>query len=273
MNAKKSTAVAVINEEQMNELKDLYPVESGYQPILLPRISFTSQDKTEGKGKAMKVVVEAGTFFQEKQLDTEVDNGEGKMVKEWEKTELGNEIEATILYTRKQLKFYDEGTEQYTSSPVFDSEDEVIPLWCDKKEVAKGTPKELKAKYEYTDKDKKVKSRLEENRILYVLYKGEIHQMNLRGSSMYSFLTWSKKVMPPSLLTKIASESMEKGDISWNKMTFTPVRALNKKELADVIEKVRFIKEGIDSQKSHYASQNEEKKADDDRAEKKFKDF
>jgi len=51
---------------------------------------------------------------------------------------------------------YDEKTEEYTSSPIYDNDDEVIPLWKDRKEVAKGTPKELKEKFHYTDKDGKV---------------------------------------------------------------------------------------------------------------------
>ncbi len=266
---KKSTAVAVVDDKSMEALREFYPVETGYQTILLPRLSFVSQDKTEGKGKATKVITEAGTFFSEKQGENEVENAEGKLVKEWEKEELGSSIEGVILYNRKQLKYYDEDKEEFTSSPVFDTEDEVIPLWCNKKEVARGTPKELKAKYEYTDKEGKIKSRLEENRILYVLYNDEVHQLNLRGSSMYSFLTWSKKVMPPAYLTEMSSEPMEKGSISWNKMTFNIVRPLTKKEMENVIKMGKEIKTGIAIQKASFATQT----ADVAKKNKEFHDF
>lgn len=271
--SKKSTALAVVDDKSMEALREFYPVETGYQAILLPRLSFVSQDKTEesgtGKNKKITVVTAAGTFFTERQGENEVENAEGKMVKEWLKEEIGESIEGIILYNRKQLKYYDQKTEEFTSSPVYDTEDEVIPLWKDKVEVARGTPKELKAKYQYTDAEGKVKTRLEENRILYILYEGEVHQLNLRGSSMFSFLTWSKKLMPPAYLTEMSSEPMQKGDIAWNKMTFTVVRPLTKKEMEDVIAKGKEIKTGIAIQKAAFASNT----AEVIKADKKFNDF
>jgi len=133
-----------VDDKVLAQLQESYPVEPKTNKILLPRLALVTQDKTEGKGKAMKVVAEAGTFFIERQTDEVTD--EGKQV--WEKEELGEEIEGIILFQRKQLRFYDEGTEQYTSSPVYDMDDEVLPLWCDRNEVDRGTPKELKSRKE-----------------------------------------------------------------------------------------------------------------------------
>src|SRR3990167_419780 len=219
------------NERALSELKASFPVEQGFTRILLPRLSFLSQDRTEGKGKSMKVIAEAGTFFEERQNEEE--NTEGK--KEWTKKELGTKVKGIILYQRKQLRLYDEKTEAYISSPIYDEDDQIIPLFSNKQEVTRGTPIELKAKYQYQDKDGKTKSKLEDNRILYILKDEEILQLSLRGSSMYSWMTFAKKVLPPSFLFKISSEPMEKGQISWNKMTFEVVRPLNADEVKDVM--------------------------------------
>jgi len=254
--------VTVDNEAALAMLNESYPVEKGFASINLPRLSMASQDKTEGKGKSMKVVVAAGTFFTEKQTEEEDENGK----KIWEKTEIGDTIEGVILYQRKQLRMYDEATEQFTSSFVYDSDDEVISLFCDKAKVGEGTPKELKAKYEYVDKNTgKVKSKLEDNRILYVLYEGTVYQLNLRGSSMYAFLTYARKTLPPSVLTKFSSEAKEKGSIEWNQMTFEAVRKLNNKELNEVVGHVAEIKEIVNSGKKTFAkAKDSEDDADKD---------
>lgn len=248
----KSTALATVpSTEALAELRDAFPAEQGFTRIQLPRLGMFAQDQTEGKGKAMKVTTEAGTFFTDKQTEEEDDDGK----KIWEKEEIGTEIEGIIFFQRKQLRSYDETTETYTSSPVYDTEDQVIPLFTNKAEVARGTPAELKARPEYQyEKDGKIKSKLEDNRILYVLYEGEVYQMNLRGSSMYSYMTYARKVLPPSVLTVMSSEAKEKGSIAWNQMTFTEKRKLSAKEVEEVTEKLKEVQEGVKLEKDFYAS-------------------
>lgn len=239
------------SEEKLAILRENQPVENGFESVQLPRISYKSQDVTEKKGKTIKIVVEAGTFFQEKQTE-ELDE-EGK--KKWEKTEIGPGIEGIIIFQRKQLKHYDESTEQFTSSPIYDTEEDIVPLFRDKAEIARGTPAELKARGEYTIVEGgKTKSSLEENRILYVLYDGELHQLNLRGSSMYSFLAYARKTLVASVLTTLGSEPMVKGDIEWNKMTFTVARQLTDAEVDVVLEKQMEIKSAVAQQKAFFAS-------------------
>lgn len=257
--------IAILDEHALAELKASFPVEAGFTRVFLPRLGMNSQDKFEGKGKSAKLVKEAGQFFKEVQTD-EVDE-EGKKV--WNKEDLGTEIEGIILYQRKQLRMFDEATEKYTSSPIYDSEDDVVPLFCDKKEVAKGTPAELKAMYKFLDKDGKEKSKLEDNRILYVLMNGDVYQMNLRGSSMYSWLTYARKVSPPTVVTAFGSEAKEKGSINWNQMTFTPKRGISPEELNVVMEKVSEIKQGIEAEKNYY-SKNSKDEID---AEQALKDY
>lgn len=253
--SKETTAIqTVASEEQLAILRQEFPQEEGFKRTLLPRLGMFSQDVTEGKGKSMKVVSEAGTFFLEK--ETEEVNEEGKKI--WEKKELGTDINVNIIFQRKQLKYYDEKTETYTSSAVYDNDDEVVPLFCNKAEIDKGTPAELKAReiYQY-EKDGKIKSKLEDNRILYVLYDGELYQLNLRGSSMYSWMTFLRKNTSPSaLLLKLSSEAKSKGSIDWNQMTFEVVRDINGEEAGVIIEKVREIKDAINTEKQFFANQN-----------------
>lgn len=269
MKNSKSTAVATLpSKEVMQTLRAEFPVDQGFTRNILPRISMVSQDETEGKGKAMKVVTEAGTFFLEKQGEEEDESGK----KVWEKSELGTSIKATIVFQRKQLKFYDSANNVFTSSPIYDTDDQIIPLFKDKKEVHRGTPAELKKIKEYQGVSAagKPMSKLEDNKILYVLYEGEMYQMNLRGTSMYAYMTYVRELnkegmLPPTVLTKFDSESKENGAIAWNQMTFENVRPLNNKEVDDVMEHLIDIKQGVDQEKAFYANSNAEKtKADKD---------
>lgn len=279
---KKNTDVMVpASESSLDELRQMYPTEVGYNRTLLPRFGLVSQDVTEKvkdpktKKTEIKVITEAGTLFLERQTE-EVDT-EGK--KEWNREELGTEVEGVILYQRKQLKYYDKDSEKYTSSPVYDTDDEVVPLFLDKKEVKRGTPADLKKFYPGTNSKGKAISLLEENRILYVMMNDEVFQLNLRGTSMYSFLTYARKILPPSVLTKFSSEPQENGSTQWNMMTFMPVRPLGEDEITTVKEKVMEIKGGIESEKAYYAAQKSAEKAEgesDEDAEdrkKRNKDF
>lgn len=237
-----------VDNESLDLLKQNFPVEVGFAKISLPRLGMYSQDKTEGKGKKMVVTAEAGVFYTETQADEKDENGKDV----WIKTELGTEIEGTIVFKRKQLKMYDSDTEKYTSSPVYDTDDEVLPLFCEKVEVARGTPSELKSKYEYMSEDGKTKSKLEENVILYVKYNNDIYQMNLRGSSMYSYKGYSRNVLPPSVLTRFSSESKSKGTIEWNQMKFETIRNLDNEEIDKVLSDVQNIKESIKQVKEYF---------------------
>lgn len=258
--AKEKELMVPLSNESLAALKSEFPQEDSYQAVFLPRLSMVSQDKTEGKGKTLKVVTEAGTFFTEVQLD-ELDD-EGKKI--WEKSEIGSALEGIILYQRKQLKYFDEATETYTSSPVFDTDDEVIPLFANKAEIARGTSKELRARPEYAfEKDGKVRSKLEENRILYVEHEGVVYQLNLRGSSMFAYLTYVRELgkqgmVPPAVVTRFSSEAKEKGSIAWNQMTFVPARTITEQEAERVRAATTAIKQGIDEQKRFFASKSNE---------------
>jgi hypothetical protein len=252
--AKKEQGLTVpAPESALDLLRAEYPTEATFNRILLPRLGLVSQDVTEGKGKNMKVVTEAGTFFIER--PTEEKDEDGKAI--WDREEIGTEAEGIILFQRKQLRYYDEDTEEYTSSPVYDNDDEVVPLFRDKKEVDRGTPKDLQAKFAYTDEKGKSKTKLENNRILYVLYGDEVFQLNLRGTSMFSFFGYARKVTPNTVVTHFSSEGQEKGDIAWNRMEFEAVRQITKDEAETVLEKIKEIKAGIAAEKGFAATKSQ----------------
>ena len=262
--SKKETTLAVkMTDEQVALLQSSYPIETSFNRILLPRLGFYSQDQTEGNGKAMKVIAEAGTFYTDTQSDEEEENEEGKMVKLWKKEEIGTEIEAIILYERRQLKYFD--GEKYTSSPIYDTDEQIIPLFRDKMEVDRGTPAELKARKEYQGLSAKGKpiSKLEDNKILYVLLNETLYQLNLRGTSMYAFMTYKRKVTPNMVLTKMNSEAKENGAISWSQITFEDVRPISKDEADIVVKHLREIKEAVEAEKAFYDSKQPIKEKED----------
>lgn len=257
MATKKETSVAVAaSDEQIAFLKEQFPTEQGFQRVALPRLGMYSQDQTEGKGKAMKVTIEAGTFYVEKKSEEADEEGKFSFVKE----EIGSEIQATVVFQRKQLSMYDEETELFTSSPIYDNDEDVIPLWCAKAEVARATPKELKAMYPGPKADKKGNptSLLKEKKILYVLYEGELYEMAVGGTSMYSFMGYARKTTPPAVLTRFNSEYNENGSISWNKMVFDTVRPLNADEIGEVIEYVKALKASVIAEKEYFSNLHEE---------------
>lgn len=240
-----------LSPEQRALLGQLTPQEQGFTRIMLPRLGMYSQDKFEGKGKSATLVKEAGMFYTE--VETDEKDGEGKKI--WKKDEIGTAMEGVVLYHRKQLSHYDEATQKYASSPVYDNAEDVVPLFSDKKEIHRGTPTELKAKYAYTDpKDGKVKSSLEEMRVLYILKDGQVYQMSVRGSSMWAFSTYAKSCLVSAVLTRFSSEAKENGAISWNQMSFDAVRELTAEEADTVIDNVQKIATSIASEKAYFAS-------------------
>ncbi len=264
---KKLQEVAVIDPELLAELNDMRPQEeSRFSKISLPRIGYASVDKMEGEGNAKKVTEEAGTFFYE--IATEETNAEGKKI--FKREEIGKSMEGVILYHRHQLSYYDKKTEKYTSSPIYDTKDEVIPLWCDKQEVAKGTPDELRAKYAFVDEDGKDKCKLKDNRILYILHKEQLYQLALHGSSMFAFLSYVRKVNPATVLTYFDSEPKKKGKTKWQQMTFTSVRPLNNEELLDIRDKVREVKFAIQAEKGTNVEVATRYVAEEEKANKDF---
>ena len=253
MAVKKETAVASLpSAETLARLNASFPREQGFERRQFPRLSLTSQDKTEGKGKAMVVIEEAGTFFTEHQ--DEIENPKtGK--KEWTKNEVGTSFEGVIAYNRKQLRYFDSSTSLYTSSPIYDNDEDVLPLFCSGAEIERGTPAELQALYPGLSLKGKPKSKLEENKVLNVLYKDELYQMTIRGTSMYAYKDYARKTRPSvnAYMTSFSSEPKQQGSTEWNQMTFSTVRALDASEALQMLDIADELRDAITQEKSFFA--------------------
>lgn len=252
---KNKEVTTVASEETFARLRQNMPVEEGFTRTSLPRLGMFSQDQTEGKGKQMKVVIEAGTFYIEK--PTEETNEDGKKV--WEKEELGLEIEGIIIFHRRQLKYFD-GT-SFVNSTVYDEPTDIVKLFQNGAEIAVGTEAELKALDQFqkpgeVDAKGNPKSLLKDNRILYVLYKGEMYQMTLGGTSMYAWMKYARTVTAPGVVTRMNSEYKENGNIAWNQMTFEKVKTISEDEAQLVEEKQEEIKTAVAQEKAFYASRD-----------------
>lgn len=260
---KTTKEVAVVaSQEDIESVSGSFAVEPGFTQTYLPRLSMVSQDKTEGKGKAMKVITEAGMFITEHTTDEK--DEENKNIKNIE--EVGMEIEGTIVYNRKKLSFFDESTDSFVSSAVYDNDTEIIPLWSNKAEIGRGTPAELKALYPTTNKDGATHnkqgvpySKLKDAKVLYVIYEDDLYELTIQGTSMYSFNDYTRKCRPsvPAVLTRFTSTAEENGAISWNKMQFEAVRTLTASEIATVKEHQDAIKASIEERKRFFGTDSE----------------
>jgi len=243
--------VAVVDAAALAAFAAQFPQEAGFTRLMLPRISFKSQDVTEKKGKTINIITEAGTFMIERPTDEKDEYGKSI----WSKEEIGLDMEAFIVYPRKQLRFYDEPTETYYSTPIYDDSEDIIPLFAAGKKIATGTPAELKKSFEYVNTEGKTVSKLENNIVLYIVKDEELFQMSLRGSSMYSYLDFVRKTKPSPLAYSIhfSSAAQKKGSIEWNQMTFKTVRPVTVEDMNLIQGHIDAIKDAINAEREFYA--------------------
>ncbi len=214
--------------DELALLNEAFPtVESNR--VILPRMGMLSKDITEesgtGRNKKIKVIEASGTFF------TEVVDGD-EVKKEFIE---GAEQDFIIVFHRKQLKYFDKGLEKFISSPIFDNDEQIVPLYLDKRVIAKGTKAELQAKYPAISQKGKPTSDLKEYKILYVVYEGVLYQMNISITSGWAFSKYAgsfkDNTSPATVITSIGSEEETNGSNTYSKMTFTKGRTINGEEI------------------------------------------
>lgn len=241
-----------ISAEQLAELKALNPQGDSFQRINVPRLGMLAKDLTEetgtGKSKKIDVIQPAGAFY----IERETTNEDGERV--WEKEFIdGETIDVLVAFNRKQLSMWDDGAKVFTNSPIYDEDTQVIPLWEGGKEIAKATPKELQEMYPALTAKGKPTSKLKEVKILYVIYKDEVYQMNLSQSSKYEFLTYVKGVHPSTVVTVIGSKEQTHGSNTYNVMTFKNAGTVNMEQYEAIKSTATMIKEAIEAEKAYYA--------------------
>lgn len=253
----KKNEVATLNEEQLALLNGAFPVPTDSARKSYPRFGMLSKDITEesgtGKNKKITVIEAAGTFYTEKD-EGAVDPETGKKV--WTKTYLGDSIEVIIPFYRKQLRLFDKSLNKFISSPIYDSADQVIPLYLDKRIIAKGTPQELRDLYpKMTEKGKK-SSKLNEETILYVLYEGELYQWNVSISSGWAFRDYRKNVNPSTVVTELNSIEETNGSNTYRKTTFKSKRLINPTDEFDAVRETQeTLLASVEADKQYFLGQ------------------
>jgi len=237
------------------------PADAGFTRIQLPRIAFKAKAKIEqdpDDEDKMKVIFKAGSFFTERETDEK--DEEGKAV--WDRENIGTTLEGIVVYKRKQLRYYDEPSTTYYSTPIFDTPDQVIPLFAGGKKIASGTPAALKKmdifKYE---KEGKTRSYLADNTIVYLLVGEELFQFSITSlGAVIDFSKYGQKVQYglAANVTRFTSTKEVKGDNNYNALKFEASRLISAEEAPLVQEKINQIVDAIEAEKAYYANMSED---------------
>jgi hypothetical protein len=244
-----------LTEAQLALLNEGYPASDDAGRLTLPRLGMLSKDIMEesgtGKNKKYKVVQAAGTFYTESD-EGEVNEETGKKV--WTKRFIDDAegIDVNIVFHRRQLRMYDSSLEKFYSTPIYDSADQVIPLYLDKAVVKKGTPAELQAMFPALSLKGKPTSKLKEEAILYVVYNGTLHQMNLSQSSKWEFKSYSKGLNPSTVVTTLGSQEDTFGSNTYRKVTFKSAGPIKAEDFDAVIEAQSTVRETVKSDERFY---------------------
>lgn len=246
--------VAELTEEQLAELNNSYPVaDEESNRLTLPRFGMLSKDITEttgtGKLKKVNVIQAAGTFYTEKD-NGEVDEETGKKV--WTREYIdGDKVNVVIVYHRRQLRRFDSSLKKFYSTPLFDTSDQVLPLYLDKQIIKKGTMEQLQAMWPTKTLKGKPSSELKEDQILFVIYKGELYQFNLSQSSKWAFKDYKRNLgsSPATIVTTLSSLEDTFGDNTFSKTTFTKMRTVNGGEFDEVRKYQKTLEEKVESDK------------------------
>ncbi len=239
----------ILSAEQLAVLNSAYPVSEGSNRTIYPRLGLLSKDQTEvvgsGKNKKINVVQASGTFYTEEDKG-EIDEETGK--KQWTKTFLPDEeIDVIIAFHRKQLRRFDSSLKKFISTPIYDSNDQKLPLYLDKQIIKTGTPAELQAFYPKLTQKGKPSSDLKEETILYVIYDGIMYQMNLSQSSKWEFKSYSRGLNPSTVLTTLGSAEETFGENTYRKLTFKNKRLITSDEFDTVNEGQTSLKAEVES--------------------------
>lgn len=243
----KTNEVVIKEGSALDKLRQAYPqhAEDSYVKNVLPQIRFKAKAVLDESGE--KVAIKAGTFV----LVTKGEEVDGKA--EYVETALGEKINVDVLYERYRLSYYDSANEEYVSSPVFDDRNEIVKLFNGGKQHASGTVAELQALPEFIvmEEDKK-KCKLQLQKVLYVVYKNELHEMSLSLGNGFAWRKFKQDNIVPAIHTEITSEKTENGGNKYNQMVFKNAGWLTEEEAERNLALVEEIKKGIEAEKAYY---------------------
>ena len=244
-----STELVIASGSALEALKNAYPQnkEDSYERTILPQIRFKSKAVLDEDGE--KVVMKAGTFV----LVTRSEEKDEHDKYTYEETVIGTDLTVDVLYERYRLSYYDSAKKAYVSSPVFDDKDQVVKLFSGGKEYASGTVAELQAMPEFTiEEDGKKKCKLQLQKVLYMVYNGELHEMTLSFSNGFAWRKYKQENMVPLVHTVFDSKKTEHGGNKYNELTYTVGGYLTEEEALENLTLVNEIKSGIEAEKAFF---------------------
>lgn len=240
--------IKTLTDEQIAILNNNFPVSEDDTRKSFPRLGMLSKDLTSetgtGKNKKIDIIEAAGTFYTEKD-EGEIDE-DGK--KKWTKTYIeGETLDVIIVYFRYQLRRFDSSLNKFYSTPIYDTPDQILPLYLDKQIVQKGTEKDLQAKYPKLTAKGKPSSDLKKDTILLVLFRGEMYQLNLSVSSGWAFSAYKRTVNPSLVITTLGSTEETFGTNTYRKISFTKGRSIDGDEFDLVQEGQNVLKAAVEN--------------------------
>lgn len=243
-----STEITIQEGSALDKLRNAYPqhAEDSYVKTVLPQITFKAKAVLDEAGE--KVKIKAGTFMLKVRSEEQKD---GKY--EYTETELGSKVTLNVLYERYRLSYYDSANEEYVSSPVFDSKDEVVKLFKGGKQYLTGTVADLQALPEFTvEENGKQKCKLQLQKVLYVFFNDAVHEMALSLGNGYAWRTFKSDKVAAVLHIEISSEKTENGGNKYNQMTFKDAGYVTEEEAQRNLALIEDIRRGIDAEKAYY---------------------
>jgi len=240
--------LAPLSEEQLAILNGNYPVNEDSGRMILPKFGLLSKDIVEetgsGKNKKIKVIESAGTFYTEKDMGET--NEDGKKV--WTRKYLSGEtVDGIIVYHRYKLSKWDAGLQKFYYTPVYDSAEQVLPLYLDKQIIKRGTEKDLQSLYPKLTAKGKPSSSLDKKTVLYVMYEGELHQLDLSVSAGYEFSSYKRKCNPSTVVTVLSSVEETFGTNAYRKMQFNIKRPISADEFDTAVQSQAIVKSTVES--------------------------
>ncbi len=252
-----------IDPQELALLNESFPTVEGNDRVRYPRMQMLSKDITEetgtGKNKKIKVIEAAGTFYVDMK-DEDTGDFEKKFLE-------GEEQEFIIVFHRKQCKYFDKSLEKFISTPIFDNDEQVIPLYLDKRVIARGTKAELQAKYPALTQKGKPTTDLKEYKILYVLHDAVMYELHMSVTSGWAFSKYASGfkdgTSPATVVTLIGSIEETNGSNTYRKMTFKMLRDITSEEFNLVKENQQAVKESAASH-AEYLLAESTKEVDED---------
>lgn len=242
-----SKEITIKEGSALDKLRQAYPqhAEDSYVKNVLPQIRFKAKAVLDDAGE--KVLHKAGTFMVVKK------EGEGETA-EYVETPIGTKVTLDVLYERYRLSYYDAGNNEYVSSPIFDSKEEVVKLFKGGKQYASGTVDELQNLPEFViEEDGKSKKKLQLQKVLYVLLDGVLHELTLSLGNGYVWRKFKQENIVPAIHTEITSvkNDSKPGNV-YNEMVFKNAGWLSEEEAERNLALVEDIVKGIASEKAFY---------------------